>query len=71
MAAAADKRAALDLHINLLTEHELTKLAKLVSAMVDKLGVSPEAAPDIEQITRDVAPEEVLEELERARACDQ
>lgn len=71
MAAAADKRAALDLHINLLTEHELTKLAKLVSAMADKLGVSPEAAPDIEQITRDVAPEEVLEELERARACDQ
>ena len=57
--------------MNLLTEHDLTKLAKLVSAMADKLGVSPEAAPDIEQITRDVAPEEVLEELERARACDQ
>ncbi len=31
MAAAADKRADLDLHISLLTEHELTKLTGLVT----------------------------------------
>ena len=35
MAAAADKRADLDLQISLLAEHEVTKLATLVSAMAD------------------------------------
>ena len=33
MAAAADRRADLDLQISLLTEHELTKLATLLTDM--------------------------------------
>ena len=37
-AAAADARADLDLHINLLTEHELSKLAVLVAQIADRLG---------------------------------
>jgi uncharacterized membrane protein len=39
MAAAADKRADLDLQISLLAEHEVTKLVTLVSAMAEHLGV--------------------------------
>jgi uncharacterized membrane protein len=38
MAAAADKRAELDLQISLLTEHELTKLATLLSDVARKMA---------------------------------
>src|SRR5436309_1948363 len=39
MAAAADKRADLDLQISLLTEHELTKVATLITEIAAKMGV--------------------------------
>jgi len=67
MAAVADRRADLDLHINLLTEHELTKLAVLVAAIADKLEVRSEADPEFEEIKQDVQPIHVLDELD-ARA---
>jgi uncharacterized membrane protein len=66
MAAAADKRADLDLQISLLAEHEITRLITLVSGIADRMGVETEADADIEEITRDVAPEAVLDELEAA-----
>ena len=66
-AAAADKRADLDLHINLLAEHELTKLAEIVSAIAARLNVKVGAEAEIEEIEKDVAPEAVLDELEEAR----
>src|SRR5215210_3635585 len=40
MAAAADKRADLDLQISLLSEHEVTKLISIVSAIADHLDIS-------------------------------
>jgi uncharacterized membrane protein len=64
MAAAADKRADLDLQVSLLAEHEVTKLATLVSGIADRLGVRTEADAEVEEIARDVAPEAVLDELE-------
>jgi uncharacterized membrane protein len=64
MAAAADKRADLDLHVSLLTEHELTKLVELVTAMAERAGVRANADPEIEEIRKDVAPEAVLDEIE-------
>jgi uncharacterized membrane protein len=66
MAAAADKRADLDLQISLLAEHEVTRLVTLVSGIADRMGVRTEADADLEEITRDVAPEAVLDELEAA-----
>jgi uncharacterized membrane protein len=66
MAAAADKRADLDLQVSLLAEHEVTKLATLVAGIADRLGVRTEADPELGEITRDVAPEAVLDELEAA-----
>ena len=39
MAAVADERAELDLQISLLTEHEVTKLVGLVSAVAERMGV--------------------------------
>jgi uncharacterized membrane protein len=66
MAAAADKRSDLDLQISLLAEHEVTRLAMLVSGIADRMGVETEADAELEEITRDVAPEAVLDEIEAA-----
>ena len=38
MAAAADKRADLDLQVSLLAEHEVTKLVTLVSGLPTRWG---------------------------------
>jgi uncharacterized membrane protein len=62
-AAVADKRADLDLQISLLTEHELTKLAHVVVAIADHLGLAAAHDPDLEEIKQDVAPEAVLDEI--------
>jgi uncharacterized membrane protein len=47
MAAAADKRADLDLQINLLAEHEVTKLIALVSSIADRTGVGIEVDAEV------------------------
>ena len=64
MSAAADKRADLDLHISLLAEHELTKLAAVIEAIAARLDVRTEADAEMDEIKRDVAPETVLDEIE-------
>jgi uncharacterized membrane protein len=63
-AAAADKRADLDLHISLLAEHELTKLTQLVMNIADRLDVQVENKQEIAEAMKDVAPEAVLDTLE-------
>src|SRR3954466_1466558 len=63
-AAAADKRADLDLQISLLTEHELTKLAGVIDAIADRLGIPASQDPELAEIERDVAPEAVLDAIE-------
>src|SRR3712207_5040327 len=70
MAATADKRADLDLHISLLTEHELTKLVELVTAMAERAGIRANADPEIEEVKRDVAPEAVLDEIETKQGSE-
>ena len=61
-AAAADKRANLDLQINLLAEHELTKLTEVVTAIAARLDVRLDA--EIDEVKKDIAPEAVLDELD-------
>jgi uncharacterized membrane protein len=63
--AATDKRDDLDLHINLLAEHELTRLIEMVSAIAGKLEVRTGAEQEVSEITKDVAPEVVLNEIEQ------
>lgn len=64
MAAAADRRADLDLHINLLAEHELTRLAALVEAIGEKIGVDYHD-PEMAEVKEDVQPTKVLDALDR------
>jgi uncharacterized membrane protein len=64
MAAVADKRADLDLQISLLAEHEITKVATLVTAIAGRMGVQTEVDEELDEIQQDVAPEAVLDEIE-------
>lgn len=66
MAAAADRRADLDLHVSLLAEHELTKLAELVQRIAERLDV-PADDPQFREIRKDIEPTQVLDALEERR----
>lgn len=64
MAAADAARADLDLQINLLAEHELSRLATLVAAIAARLDVEPR--PDVAEIEADISPDSVLDALHDA-----
>jgi uncharacterized membrane protein len=68
MAAAAENRAELDLQISLLAEHEVTKLASVVSDIASKLGVGQHAEGELQEAKRDIAPEAVLDAIENRAA---
>lgn len=65
MAAMADQRAELDLQISLLSEHEITRLVELVDGISRQVGASRGTDPHLEELKRDVHPEDVLKEMER------
>jgi uncharacterized membrane protein len=66
MAAAADRRADLDLQISLLAEHEVTRLIRLTAAIAARMGIEAAKDDDLHDLGEDVRPEAVLEHLERA-----
>ncbi len=61
----AERRADLDLQIGLLTEHELTRVIKMLDAIQTKLGVDPGEDNELEDLEMETMPEEVLAELAR------
>jgi uncharacterized membrane protein len=63
MMGAAARQSDLDLQINLLTEHELTRLVSLVDAIALKMGIEVDERADLEEIKQDVSPEAVLDQL--------
>jgi uncharacterized membrane protein len=65
MAAAADKRADLDVQISLLAEHEITELTRVVREMAHCMGIGTEADKELADAEQDVAPEAVLDEIEK------
>lgn len=67
MMNAAARQSDLDLQINLLAEHELTRLVKLVDAMATKMGVDVLDREELREIEEDVSPEAVLDGLEGAQ----
>jgi len=64
MAAAAEKRAELDLQISLLAEHEITRVVAMVDAIADHLGISHVAQDEVDELKRDVAAEAVLDAID-------
>jgi uncharacterized membrane protein len=65
MTALADKRADLDLQVSLLTEHEITRLIQLVTAMARHMGLDESRDPELHELAHDVVPEKVLDEMEK------
>lgn len=65
LSADSDRRADLDLHIGLLTEHEVTRVLQMLDAIQDKLGVVNHADSDLAQLEMETKPEDVLAEIQR------
>lgn len=62
----SERQAQLDLQVNLLAEHEITRLVELVSLMAEKMGIEQSRDPELRELAQDVLPERVLGEIERA-----
>lgn len=60
-----DRRDELDLQINLLTQHEVTRLIDLVDRMADRLGVESKDGKALDELKQEVPPEKVLRVIER------
>jgi uncharacterized membrane protein len=67
MMGAAAQQSDLDLQINLLAEHELTRLIMLVDAIATKIGVDVVDREELREIEKDVSPETVLDGLDGAQ----
>src|SRR3712207_4151098 len=65
MAAMADKRADLDLQISLLAEHEITRLITLVTAIAARMGIEESRHPELAELSQDIAPDKVMDQIER------
>jgi uncharacterized membrane protein len=60
-----ERRADLDLHIGLLTEHELTRVLQMLDAIQRKMGIDDDAASELADLEMETKPEDVLAEIER------
>ncbi|KQS28297.1 DUF1003 domain-containing protein [Dyadobacter sp. Leaf189] len=67
MNAEADRRAELNLQVNLLAEHEITRLIQLTTAMAKKMDIPESYDAEIDSLAKDVRPEQVLETMEQHR----
>ena len=65
MSTAEARRADLDLQISLLAEHEITRVLQLVARIAEKLGLEEASAAELAELKRDVAPDKVLEKIEK------
>jgi uncharacterized membrane protein len=63
MSVMADKRADLDLQINLLSEHEITRILTLVDAMAHHMGITGGQEAELKELEKDVAPKAVLDHI--------
>jgi uncharacterized membrane protein len=63
MTAQAATRADLDLQISLLTEHEITRLITLVTAIAERMRIDVAQDPELAELAQDVAPEQVLDTM--------
>ena len=65
-----ERRADLDLHIGLLTEHELTRVLQMLDIIQEKLGIVDHTNSDLADLEMETKPEDVLAEIARLRQKD-
>jgi len=70
LAEETERRADLDLHIGLLTEHELTRVLQMLDVIQEKLGISDHANSDLADLEMETKPEDVLAEIQRLQAIE-
>ncbi len=70
LGAETERRADLDLHIGLLTEHELTRVLQMLDVIQDKLGIVDHANSDLADLEMETKPEDVLAEIQRLQAIE-
>jgi uncharacterized membrane protein len=66
----SERRADLDLHIGLLTEHELTRVLQMLDAIQDKLSIVDHHESELADLEMETRPEDVLAEIERLHAIE-
>jgi uncharacterized membrane protein len=64
MQQAADRESELDLQVNLLTEHELTRVLIAVDRIAQKLGVDLPVDSDQTELETETRAEAVMESIE-------
>jgi uncharacterized membrane protein len=65
LSAEADRRAELDLQINLLAEYEMSRVLKMLDAIQDKMGIENDSDSELQDLEQQVHPEDVLAEIGR------
>jgi uncharacterized membrane protein len=63
----AERRADLALQIGLLTEHEVTRLLRMLDAVQDKLGAASGQDGDLKDLETETRPEDVLAEIAKVQ----
>lgn len=69
-AEETERRADLDLHIGLLTEHELTRVLQMLDVIQDKLHITDHELSDLADLEMETKPEDVLAEIERLQRAE-
>ena len=70
MGEETERRADLDLHIGLLTEHELTRVLQMLDAIQDKLNIVDHKNSELADLEMETKPEDVLAEIHRLQAIE-
>jgi uncharacterized membrane protein len=65
LSGAIERRADLDLHIGLLTEHEVTRVLQMLDAIQRKMGIDDDESSELADLEMETKPEDVLAEIER------
>ena len=66
--ALSERRAQLDLQVNLLSEQENTKMLELLEKIGDKVGVDVSNDPDVQVLEEATRPKELLQQIDQTMA---
>ena len=67
-ALLGERRAELDLQVNLLSEQENTKMLELLKKIGEKVGVDLANDPDVEALEEATRPQKLLQQIDQTRA---
>ncbi|HEB14038.1 MAG TPA: DUF1003 domain-containing protein, partial [candidate division WWE3 bacterium] len=57
-------REETELHVNLISEQEITKVLKVLAIVLKKMGVDPTSDPELQKMIEPLNPEDIEKQLE-------